>query len=548
MSRLRMLSPASCLLALTLSSTAVLAGPNAGGTLIVHGDPGVVYTTDIDDYTGFADLPAGCESAVTNYPADETFVWWVKAAFPEDATPRLAAAVFGIDYDEDAVVLLAYGPCGDFELSDPSWPAPQSGTAIAFSDARTEGLVDLYWFAGYNYYLGGADVSFDLVPSPSQGADFADDFVPANLDPVIGLGKLGFGSNPGALPCPEPLGDGMGACCDGVGHCTISSPADCGAIQGTYMGHDTVCEPTTCGGQEDLGACCQDDGSCEIKPRWQCVPGTWHEGVSCYPSPCPALERACCFDDLSCLVLLEEDCALQGGFWVGEELECAPNPCSSYLPGACCLDNGDCLITNATECRIDIDGSWYGVGTECEPNPCTLPLGACCLADDSCIVTNADDCVDGEWLGPNTVCEPNPCVILGACCDLDGSCSVTQESECENGQWLGSNSDCDPDPCPEPSGACCYPWGQCGIRTRESCENYYGSYYVGDGTVCDPDPCPDVLGACCFEDDICQVLSVRDCDAADGVYVGRGTDCEPNPCSAVPVIEDSWGVLKSRYR
>ncbi|MCA9759341.1 MAG: hypothetical protein KDA27_26345 [Candidatus Eisenbacteria bacterium] len=594
MLRLRLRPSASafvylCLLSVGLLATPTLAGPNAGGTLIVHGDPNVEYTSDIDDYSGFAELPGGCESAITNYPSDETFVWWVKAAFPEDATPRLAAAVFGIDYDEDAVILIAHGPSGDFELPDPSWPAPQSGTAVAFAQARTESLVDLYWFAGYNYSLDGADVSFDLVPSPSQGAEFADDLVPANLDPVVGLGKLGFGNKFGELPCPEPIGDGVGACCDGVGNCSISSPGECAERDGTYMGHGTDCEPSTCGGQEDYGACCRSDGTCDITLRTGCTQGVWHEGVPCNPSPCPPPERACCFEDVSCLLLLEEDCALQGGLWFAEERECSPNPCPSLIPGACCLDNGDCLITNATECRIDIDGAWQGVGTECEPNPCSTPLGACCLIDDSCIVTIANDCTDGEWLGPDTVCEPNPCVILGACCNVDGSCSVVSQAECGSGEWQGANTDCDPDPCgeegaccldggecvvtdfagcygqvgawqgggtvcdpnpcPQPTGACCFPGGNhCSIRTEESCLQNPGYYYVGDDTVCEPNPCPDVLGACCFEDDICEVLSVQDCDVANGVYVGRGTECDPNPCSVVPVLEESWGTLKSKYR
>lgn len=38
--------------ALAMACDHASAGPNAGGTLIVHGDAGVVYTNDIDDYTG----------------------------------------------------------------------------------------------------------------------------------------------------------------------------------------------------------------------------------------------------------------------------------------------------------------------------------------------------------------------------------------------------------------------------------------------------------------------------------------------------------------
>ena len=47
---------------------------------------------------------------------------------------------------------------------------------------------------------------------------------------------------------PSPV---IGACCYADGDCTVGSPADCGAANGTYMGHDTVCEDLVC-----TGACC----------------------------------------------------------------------------------------------------------------------------------------------------------------------------------------------------------------------------------------------------------------------------------------------------
>ena len=272
--------------ALAMACDHASAGPNAGGTLIVHGDAGVVYTNDIDDYTGASPLPGGCSTAETNYPADEHFVWWVKAVFPESTSPRLLGVTFGVDYDAAAIVLEGYGASGDFELADPNWPEPQSGTAVTFQNTQTAWLVDLYWFAGYNYSGYGTDVSFDLAPNPSQGAYFADDDVPSNLDPVADFGSFGFGMD-GYLPCP--LGSEPGGCCFADGSCNVLSREECAGQGGEYVGDGTVCDPNPCS-QPSLGACC--------------------------------------IEDESCVVLSETDCNATGGVYQGDDTSCDPNPCS----------------------------------------------------------------------------------------------------------------------------------------------------------------------------------------------------------------------------
>ncbi|MEZ4651098.1 MAG: hypothetical protein R3E97_20380 [Candidatus Eisenbacteria bacterium] len=266
------------------------AGPNEGGTLIVHGDPGVVYTNEITDYTGFSTLPGGCESAETNYQGESIFVWWVKAAFATDASPRLTGATFGIDYDESNLVLMDFGPSGDFELADPTWPAPQSGTAVTFGSAQTTSLVDLYWFAGYNYAAYG-DANFELIAHPTQGAVFADDSVPSILDPVAALGALGWGANSGFLPCPTS-GPVTGACCLRDGSCVLLTSAQCAQESGEYMGDGVSCDPTPCEGA--YGACCFPDGTCELEREFLCG-GEWQPADSCDPNPCqivPTEERS----------------------------------------------------------------------------------------------------------------------------------------------------------------------------------------------------------------------------------------------------------------
>ena len=317
------LSGAICLIAVAGAAT---AGPNEGGTLIVHGDPSVVYTTDIDRYCGFAPLPAGCESAVTNYPFFDKFVWWVKAAFPEGASPRLSGVVFGVEYDDSQIFLLGWGPCGDFELADGSWPGPGSGTAVTFQNPQTSQLVDLYWFAGYDYYGNG--VSFDLAPNPSQGAKFADDSVPSILDDIAGLGSLGFASNPGTLPCPA-AGAREGACCFEDGSCQVLTADDCGLAGGTYFGDDTVCDPNPCPQPPATGACCFEDGSCTVTTEADCGGAYQGDDSVCDPNPCPQppATGACCFDDGSCQVLTADECDAAGGSYQADDLPCEPNPC-----------------------------------------------------------------------------------------------------------------------------------------------------------------------------------------------------------------------------
>ncbi|MFC1573009.1 LamG-like jellyroll fold domain-containing protein [Candidatus Eisenbacteria bacterium] len=216
-------------------------GPNAGGTLIVHSTPQTDFTYDFPSYCGQSGL-TGCESANTNLPGWDSgpYVWWATAAFRYGSSPRLAGVTFGIDYDAYSVFLLDWGECGDFSLSTGGWPAPNEGTAISWSSAQTNQLTEVYWFAGYEYY--GQDFDFCLTPHPTQGACFADDDIPANVDDVAGLGCLGFNDNPGYLPCPDPL---LGACCR-AGQCYITTDEVCMTLGGVWFPETNSCYPNPC--------------------------------------------------------------------------------------------------------------------------------------------------------------------------------------------------------------------------------------------------------------------------------------------------------------
>ena len=229
--------------ALVLAPGQTLAGPNAGGTLIVSLCEGICYTdTDQSDYCGVSSITR-CEDGIVHAEQDETFLWSIYAAFPDGSAPRLAGVSLGVDYDSESTIVLGWDMCGDFQLTDQDWPAPGSGTAVTFIDAREDHLTELYWFAGYNYSFYAQDTSFDLIPHPSQGANFASDDVPSILDPVAELGSMGWGAVDGYLPCPTPLA--TGACCIG-GDCIVLSEPECALQNGMYLADGVPCDPNPC--------------------------------------------------------------------------------------------------------------------------------------------------------------------------------------------------------------------------------------------------------------------------------------------------------------
>jgi hypothetical protein len=261
--------------------SAALAGPNANGTLVVTLADGVVYTSDEASYCGAG--ATSCDGAITRVDDTRTYVLNVLAAFPASASPRLAGVTFGVSYNELSTVFVAFAPCGDFELATGGWPGSGEGTAVTFSSAQTSTLADVYWFAGYDYYLGN---TLDLTPHPTQGANFADDDVPSNLDPIADLGSFGFGID-GYLPCPAD--DAPGACCFADGSCEVLLAADCDAAGGAFQGGGTDCQTVECP-QPATGACCIDG---------------------------------------ECFVRTADECAAAGGDYIGDDVPCDPNPCSS---------------------------------------------------------------------------------------------------------------------------------------------------------------------------------------------------------------------------
>lgn len=148
MSRFRPIAPHLLCVFLLVVPCLAIAGPNAGATLILHASS-VTYTTDIQDWCGSSGLSA-CSSAVVTLPWDPgtTRAFYVIAAFPDEAAPRLKATSWGIDWDESKLVIFAHGSCADFNVPDGDWPAAGTGIGQSFDSTRTGLLTELYFIGG----------------------------------------------------------------------------------------------------------------------------------------------------------------------------------------------------------------------------------------------------------------------------------------------------------------------------------------------------------------------------------------------------------------
>ncbi|MCC7143737.1 MAG: hypothetical protein IT349_16680 [Candidatus Eisenbacteria bacterium] len=508
---------------LMLVARVAAAGPNAGGTLIVHADPNPL-STGVPDCVpqGLSD----CATANLRVDGVSVHAFWVVAAFPTGSAPRLAGVTFGINYPPE-LTLIDAGPCADFELAEAGWPGSGTGTALTWNTAQTGLLTPVYFFSGYNYYAPTPAV-FALAPHPTQGAAFGDDANPAVLDEIAALGSLGF-STDGVRACPEQLPPG-GACCFGHGVCQRLSINDCIMQGGVFQGFDTVCDPNPC--PVEVWACCLRDTDCINLTEEECA--TYSDahfvpGVLCQGDPCTAFWGACCTGDGYCFLLTEAWCLDNGGEFLGEGSSCDPSPCPPPVFGACCTSQGLCRTLTESECASQ-GNSYLGDGTSCDPNPCiAVPTGACCSGNGACVVTTEEACQigGGSYIGDGTGCDPYPCPA-GACCLSNGVCILQEELPCVDGggAFFGGGSGCDPSPCPP--AVCCFNDGSCQLLTAQECALLSGVFDPGQ-TECAPDACPPG-GACCFGNQTCLVLTAEQCADLQGEWLGDGSDCVPSPC------------------
>ncbi|MCB9465604.1 MAG: hypothetical protein H6682_18085 [Candidatus Eisenbacteria bacterium] len=507
-------------------------GPNRGGTLVLHAESVLVLSEDPGAATCNLGTVPQCDDVVARADVETPIVIHALAMFPEAASPRLVGIAFGVDFPV-CVELLDWQTCADFEIAEGSWPAPGSGTALAWSSAQTDLVVPVYAFEVQGFSAEPGE--FGLIPHPTQGALFADDSVPSILDDIAGLGSFGFFRD-GVTPCPTAQTP-TGACCFSDGICEVLTFASCEEAGGVFIGVDVPCHPTPCPDGVS-GACCfPSTGQCLQLNAYGCAAGGGTylgDGSECEPNPCPEnTSGACCFGDGSCHVVPRLDCVDADGLYVGDGTPCDPDPCPPA--GACCLDSGTCAFIFQSYCT-SLGGEFQGDGVDCEPGLCPLP-GACCFPIGLCTIDVPSSCEDagGTFQGPETTCEPNPCPqpADGACCFPNGSCQFVNMFECDalGGTYFGDGIACDTNPCPQPpDGACCFIDGTCLFVDAFECDDLDGNY-LGNDIPCDPNPCPQPeIGACCLPDGGCEVLADYECEDVDGAFLGDGSVCDGALC------------------
>jgi hypothetical protein len=79
------------------------------------------------------------------------------------------------------------------------------------------------------------------------------------------------------------------------------------------------------------------------------------------------LPGACCFIDGTCHTLFDDECAAQGGVFIGGGVACGPGIC----PGACCLPDGTCLHVDESDCLAQA-GLFFGVTMTCANVDCPV--------------------------------------------------------------------------------------------------------------------------------------------------------------------------------
>jgi hypothetical protein len=265
------------------ASIPVHAGPNAGGTLVVH-DLGVI--TCFDGAMSAPPTPRLLLCSEVDNEASVTLVprtWKVYAAFPLGSSPRLKQLSWGASFGSN-VHVLAGGvpdPVVDLEVSEGGWPLTSGGSiGEDFGVVQVDHMVECYWLGGYAY----AEDTWQTQPHATHPSVFVDDSLSGNEDPITAFGSLGFG-RPGLTPCPDDI---------------------------------------------DLSACCIPPlGECRLLLEPACVAqgGVFFAGVDCQPNPCEPTAGACCLPNGACALTGPGECAAQSGQYGGLGRPCEPDPC-----------------------------------------------------------------------------------------------------------------------------------------------------------------------------------------------------------------------------
>lgn len=156
-----------------------------------------------------------------------------------------------------------------------------------------------------------------------------------------------------------PPGVTTGACCDGAGGCSLTTPANCTGLGNTYYGIASECGAITC-----TGKCCIPFGTCENRPPNDCVGAGYvfgGVGSACDPQNTEECLGRCCGADGSCTPNGPEPCTQAGGVFGGVGSTCDGNQCK----GRCCLPNGTCDSAANSPNACAIAGGTFTLGQDC---------------------------------------------------------------------------------------------------------------------------------------------------------------------------------------
>ncbi|MBU1699723.1 MAG: hypothetical protein KJ970_05915 [Candidatus Eisenbacteria bacterium] len=221
------------------------AGSNAGVVLAVHGNQGEPWYPP--DPCEQIEVPEDCIDLIPSAIPDPLIdVYWylILVVSPRGNATNFNMVTFGLgDYTPSETYIGYFGSCkpGALEAPTAGWPAPGTGTAVAWTPDCSYGqMVPVYYFGIYVYAAAG---EIPLVDHPLNHAAVADCSEPATLDLIEGFGAMGYGGAPGWNPECPPWNPEYGACCFGS-TCLLLHSSECLEGGGDWFGGS--CEPNPC--------------------------------------------------------------------------------------------------------------------------------------------------------------------------------------------------------------------------------------------------------------------------------------------------------------
>jgi FtsP/CotA-like multicopper oxidase with cupredoxin domain len=166
-------------------------------------------------------------------------------------------------------------PGGDFDAAGSAFTAV--GGNGAYTWASTARMV-----SDVQFWLDNPGSDFGwIVVGNEAGAATAKRFA-TREHPATGLRPQ--------LTIDYTSGGPDGACCDGVGTCTVLTSADCALAGNTYQGDGTNCTINPC--VQPTGACCANAGTCSVDSAAKCASsgGSYQgDGTACAVGLCPVV-------------------------------------------------------------------------------------------------------------------------------------------------------------------------------------------------------------------------------------------------------------------